>query len=119
VSERSKQPYRAPDAPSFFGSKAPEYITDALSGGSVQETGVFSPKAVAGLVRRCQSGQATGFRENQALVAVLSTQLWHDQFVATRVYPRMLDIRAADVVLQDSRSASYSDASALNPPSYA
>ena len=102
VSGRGKQPYRAPDAPSFFGPSAPEYIADALSGASLQESGVFSPTAVAGLVRRCQSGRATGVRENQALVAVLSTQLWHDQFVARPVYPRMLDIDAADVVLQDA-----------------
>jgi asparagine synthase (glutamine-hydrolysing) len=102
ASARGKQPYRAPDVPSFFGPNAPEYIADALSGGSIQKQGLFSPTAVAGLVRRCQSGQATGFRENQALVAVLSTQLWHDQFVARPVRPRMLDISGADVVLQDA-----------------
>jgi len=102
VSSRGKQPYRAPDAPSFFGPNAPGYIADALSRASLQENGVFSPTAVAGLVRRCQSGRATGVRENQALVAVLSTQLWHDQFVARPVCPRMLDIGAADVVLQDA-----------------
>ncbi len=102
ASARPKQPYRAPDVPSFFAPKAPEYIADALSGASIQATGVFSPTAVAGLVRRCRSGLATGFRENQALVAVLSTQLWHDQFVARPAYPRMLDIAGADVVLQDA-----------------
>ena len=47
-------------------------------------------------------GLATSIRENQALVGVLSTQLWHDQFVERPVYPRMLDIAAADVVLQDA-----------------
>ena len=102
VSARSKQPYRAPDAPSFFGPRAPEYIADALSAGSIQSKGIFSPKAVAGLVRRCQTGLATGFRENQAMVAVLSTQLWHDQFVTRPASPRMLDISKADVVLQDA-----------------
>jgi asparagine synthase (glutamine-hydrolysing) len=102
ASARGKQPYRAPDSPSFFGPNALEYIGDALSAGSIQETGVFSPTAVAGLVRRCQSGRAIGVRENQALVAVLSTQLWHDRFVAQPVNPRMLDVAAADVVLQDA-----------------
>jgi len=106
VSGRGKQPYRAPDAPSFFGPDAPEYIGDALSAGSIQKTGVFSPAAVAGLVRRCQTGRATGVRENQALVAVLSTQLWHDRFVVQPVRPRMLDVAAADVVLQDAISVS-------------
>ena len=102
ISKRGKQPYRAPDAPSFFGPDAPEYIGDALSAGSIRDTGVFSPTAVTGLVRRCQSGRATGVRENQALVAVLSTQLWHDRFVAQPVNPRMLDVAGADVVLQDA-----------------
>ncbi len=102
VSSRVKQPYRAPDAASFFGAGAPEYIADALSATSIQKKGVFSPKAVTGLVRRCRSGLATSIRENQALVGVLSTQLWHDQFVERPVYPRMLDIAAADVVLQDA-----------------
>jgi len=119
VSERRKQPYRAPDAPSFFGPTAPAYIAEALSAGSIQKTGIFSPASVAGLVRRCQSGQATSFRENQALVAVLSTQLWHDQFVVQPVNPRMLDIRAADVVLQDSTAFSYAESSNVAPPSYA
>ncbi len=36
------------------------------------------------------------------MVAVLSTQLWHDQFVTRPVSPRMLDISGADVVLQDA-----------------
>jgi asparagine synthase (glutamine-hydrolysing) len=102
VSGRAKQPYRAPDASSFFGPAAPEYVADALSLDSIQKKGLFSPKAVAGLARRCKSGLATGFRENQALVAILSTQLWHDQFISKPVSPRMLDVGEADVVLQDA-----------------
>ncbi|HEX6629023.1 MAG TPA: asparagine synthase (glutamine-hydrolyzing) [Gemmatimonadaceae bacterium] len=102
VSARAKQPYRAPDASSFFGPTAPEYVADALSLDSIQKKGLFSPKAVAGLARRCKSGLATGFRENQALVAILSTQLWHDQFISKPVFPRMLDVAQADVVLQDA-----------------
>ena len=101
VSSRGKQPYRAPDASSFFGANAPEYVADALSPESIRRTGVFSSRAVDGLVRRCKAGRATGFRENQALVAVLSTQLWHDQFVAGSVASPMLDVDAADVVVQD------------------
>lgn len=101
IAARPKQPYRAPDVPSFFGPKAPQYIAAALSPDSIKGTGVFSAKAVGGLVRRCESGLATGFRENQALLAVLSTQLWHDQFVTRAASPRMLDIAKADVVLQD------------------
>ena len=42
---------------------------------------IFNPDAVAGLVRRCRAGLATGVGENQALVAILSTQLWHREFL--------------------------------------
>jgi hypothetical protein len=38
---------------------------------------------VSALVRRCESGRATGFAESQALVGILSTQLWHNAFVRT------------------------------------
>jgi len=87
VTERGKQPYRAPDAPAFFGKNAPEYIQEMLSPDAVRRTGIFDSAAVAGLVRRCATGRVTGFAENQALVAILSTQLWHHEFFNRRYTP--------------------------------
>ena len=84
LAERPKQPYRAPDAPAFFGAHEPAYVADLLSDEAIASTGLFDPRAVAGLVRRCRSGKATGFRENQAIVAILSSQLWHAAFAAQR-----------------------------------
>lgn len=81
VSARPKQPYRAPDVPAFFGPGHPAYVDELLDEASVRRAGIFDPRAVAGLVRRCRAGAATGFGENQALVAVLSTQLWYDSFL--------------------------------------
>jgi asparagine synthase (glutamine-hydrolysing) len=80
VTARHKQPYRAPDAPAFFGARPPEYVLDLLSESSIRRVGLFDPAAVEGLVRRAQSGRVTGFGENQALVGILSTQLWHETF---------------------------------------
>jgi asparagine synthase (glutamine-hydrolysing) len=80
VHERPKQPYRAPDAPAFFGAGQPDYVEELLGEASLRRTGIFAPDAVAGLVRRGRAGRVTGFAENQALVAILSTQLWYDQF---------------------------------------
>lgn len=105
ISGRGKQPYRAPDAPSFFAPGAPSYIADMLSETSVRSVGVWSPQAVEGLVRRCRSGNAISFRENQALLAVLSTQLWHHQFVASAPSTASLDVNAADVVMHESSPA--------------
>ena len=90
LARRPKQPYRAPDVPAFFGPRPPEYVAELLEPASVKRGGIFHPTAVAGLVRRCQSGVATGVREGQALVAILSTQLWQREFLqapATRRAP--------------------------------
>jgi asparagine synthase (glutamine-hydrolysing) len=105
--DRVKQPYRAPDAASFFAPDAPEYVAEMLSEDAIRKSGIWSPRAVAGLVRRCRSGDANSFRENQALVAVLSTQLWQHQFVQSpRLAPsQTLDLDAADVLLLDAVAA--------------
>src|SRR6266699_3603909 len=81
ITGRLKQPYRAPDVPAFFGGTEPEYVGELLDAASVRRTGIFNPDAVAGLVRRCRARLATGVGENQALVAILSTELWHREFL--------------------------------------
>lgn len=80
VTRRPKQPYRAPDARAFFASRSPEYVRELLEPKVVERTGLFDAGAVAGLVRRCLSERPLGVRENQALVGILSTHLWHQQF---------------------------------------
>jgi asparagine synthase (glutamine-hydrolysing) len=102
VAQRGKQPYRAPDAASFFGKNRPEYIDELLDPIALADTGFFEPKAVAGLIRRCEAGRVTGFAENQALVAILSTQLWHRQFCSTTASHTAPTFGDADVRLQES-----------------
>jgi asparagine synthase (glutamine-hydrolysing) len=80
VAQRPKQPYRAPEAAAFFANE-PEWVTERLSAEAVRSVGIYDERAVAGLVRRCRAGRATGFRENMALMGVLSTQVWHETFV--------------------------------------
>jgi asparagine synthase (glutamine-hydrolysing) len=89
VARRPKRPYRAPDAPAFFGARPPAYVAELLEPGSLSRTGVFDSRAVAGLVRRCRAagGNATGVRESQALVAILSTELWHREFFGASAAP--------------------------------
>jgi asparagine synthase (glutamine-hydrolysing) len=83
VASRPKLPYRAPVVSPFFGSEAPEWVADSLSPAALARTGIWDPKRVEGLLRRCRAGRATGVREGMALVGILSTQLWHAAFVAT------------------------------------
>lgn len=103
VSGRTKQPYRAPDAVAFFGKGAPAYVADLLSHDALRRTGVFDPDAVLRLVRRCAEGRAHSVRENQAAVAVLSTQLWLDRFRTTDG-ARALDPAGADVMLLEQEA---------------
>ncbi|HEY3594977.1 MAG TPA: asparagine synthase (glutamine-hydrolyzing), partial [Polyangiaceae bacterium] len=52
---RKKQPYRAPDALSFIGAGAPDWVDDLLSESSVRGVGVFEPRAVTQLWTKCKN----------------------------------------------------------------
>jgi asparagine synthase (glutamine-hydrolysing) len=83
ITQRTKQPYRAPDCESFFADGQPlPYVAEALSSSSLRDAGCFDPQAVARLVEKCRTGAAIGFADNMSFVTVLSTQLLHRQFVA-------------------------------------
>lgn len=102
LGNRPKQPYRAPDVPAFFHPAQPDYVDAMLGESEVLRTGLFDARAVSGLVRRCRAGKATGFRENQALVAILSTQLWFHRFVGRYDAGVPLPLEGADVVLWEA-----------------
>jgi hypothetical protein len=87
-----------PDVPSFFGEHAPAYVADALSPDGHGASGLFEPRPVAGLRRRCQANRVTGFRENQAFVAILSTQLCHEEFFGAKRPSLSLPLDRADVL---------------------
>ncbi|MHB8893970.1 MAG: asparagine synthase (glutamine-hydrolyzing) [Candidatus Geothermincolia bacterium] len=81
VIRRTKQPYRAPDAKSFFGGKRHAYVEDLLSESALTRTGYFDPKAVGMLAAKCARSPVLGFKDNMAIVGVISTQLLHDRFI--------------------------------------
>jgi asparagine synthase (glutamine-hydrolysing) len=78
---RPKQPYRAPDGKSFFGTAEADYAQDLLSPEEIRRSGLFDPRAVGMLVSKFQNSRPTGIKDNMALVAVLSTQLVVHQFI--------------------------------------
>ncbi|MDQ2940381.1 MAG: asparagine synthase (glutamine-hydrolyzing) [Actinomycetota bacterium] len=90
---RSKQPYRAPEVTPFFSAGSPAWVEESLSPEALQETGIWDETRVAGLLKRCRAGKATGFREGMALIGVLSTQLWHRAFFSAGLgdYPPETD----------------------------
>jgi asparagine synthase (glutamine-hydrolysing) len=81
IGNRTKQPYRAPDCQSFVGAAAPAYVGHRLSGADIAAAGYFDAGAVAKLAAKCRNQRNLGFRDNMAFVGVLSTQLWHREFV--------------------------------------
>ncbi|HEX7136873.1 MAG TPA: asparagine synthase (glutamine-hydrolyzing) [Vicinamibacterales bacterium] len=82
VRARKKQPYRAPDAKSFFTDGAPlDYVAELLSTNRLNEHGVFNPTAVGRLFTKVSAGQVIGTKDNMAVVGILSTQLLVDRFI--------------------------------------
>jgi asparagine synthase (glutamine-hydrolysing) len=85
ILSRPKQPYRAPDAPSFVGTAGENgYVGQALSPESVRTAGIFDADGVSQLLAKCRSrvdqGQFSN-TDNMAFVGVLSTQLLWDLYV--------------------------------------
>lgn len=83
IIHRPKQPYRAPDAQCFVGPDTPAVVEHALSPEGIAAAGVFDPAPVLQLLNKCRRSTATPSNtDNMALMAVLSTQLLHQRFIA-------------------------------------
>jgi asparagine synthase (glutamine-hydrolysing) len=102
VNSARKPSYRAPDAQSFFLPTSPSWIGDHLTSEALRRVGIFSPAAVGGLMRRCRAGLSPALGENQAMVGVLSTQLWYYQFIESALLIPALPAGEASVLLGDS-----------------
>jgi len=88
IVQRQKQPYRAPEATSFFrnGRAAADYVDELLSEQRLRLDGIFDPSAVQRLVAKVRTGRATGVKDNMALIGILSTELLVDHFIRTSPY---------------------------------
>ena len=81
---RHKQPYRAPDAAAFLQGNAPDYVNQLLGRECLAGYGYFDPDKVGHLVAKLRRPRVNAARDNMAFVGILSTQLWHRQFVQGR-----------------------------------
>lgn len=83
ILRRPKQPYRAPDAASFFLDAAPDWVKAATDPASLKAAGIFSPEAVGRLVEKCrrERGQVMSNTDNMRILAVLSTMCLHTAFI--------------------------------------
>jgi asparagine synthase (glutamine-hydrolysing) len=83
IIKRPKQPYRAPDAASFFCGDSPDWAKELTSESTLRKAGIFVPDAVARLIAKCRlvKGSKMSNTDNMRIVAVLSTMLVHHQFI--------------------------------------
>jgi len=87
VTARPKQPYRAPDASSFFsGGSTVDWLQEILAPQVVADAGIFAPAIVAGLLRKCETREGLGMSntDNMRIVAVVSTMLLYNQMIVGR-----------------------------------
>ena len=81
ITKRSKQPYRAPIAGSFFNLKSPTYISDILSSTSLQSYGLFNPQKVNLLINKMYLQENISEVDQMAIAGIVSTQLLYKMFI--------------------------------------
>ncbi len=83
ILKRPKQPYRAPDASSFFSSAKRDWIESLTSASALAEAGVFDAAMVSSLFAKCArvEGKNMSNTDNMRVLAILSTQLVHSYFI--------------------------------------
>jgi asparagine synthase (glutamine-hydrolysing) len=81
ILRRHKQPYRAPDAATFLGESVPDYVSELTSPATLKNYGYFDPDRVGRLIASLRRSEQKGSRNNMAFMGILSTQLWHREFL--------------------------------------
>jgi len=83
ILQRPKQPYRAPDAGSFFNAGSRGWVDDLLSEKNLKEAAVFSPDAAVRFTEKCRRvrGLKMSNTDNMRMVAIISTMLVHHHFI--------------------------------------
>ena len=82
IIQRQKQPYRAPITPSLPGPARPGESTACLTPRALVDAGLFDAGRVGRLLAKADQGRPLSEVDQMALVAVLSAQWLHRQFVA-------------------------------------
>lgn len=80
ISQRHKQPYRAPNVSASQDALFGGELSDYLSEQTINNTGIFDAKKVVFLLKKARSGKPLNTAESQALTGILTTQILHQQF---------------------------------------
>jgi asparagine synthase (glutamine-hydrolysing) len=78
---RTKQPYGAPNKEGFFENGMPRgNIAPYIDTSVIESSGLFEPKMVETLIRKCAESSRLGFRDNSAFIGIISTQILLSKF---------------------------------------
>ncbi len=81
IAKRPKRPYGAPNKEAFFDSGNASRVSCWLSEEKLKQANIFASRKVQRLIKKCKSSAVSGFRDNAAFLAILSTQLLYELFV--------------------------------------
>ena len=82
ITNRPKQPFRAPIHRAFFNETPAEYVEELLSPSALRASGFFNPQAVDHLVAKLKQGLTLSETDDMALAGIISTQLVERQFLS-------------------------------------
>jgi asparagine synthase (glutamine-hydrolysing) len=77
--QRPKKGLATPHSTWWCSDQLPAWAEEALHPAALQETGYFNPATVAHLRQKHQNGRAN---HSRLLTGILTSQLWHDQFLS-------------------------------------
>ena len=82
ITNRPKQPYRAPIGQTFLSEDSPELIRELLDQTKLREYGYFNPNAIGRLLKQMKEpGKNISAKDDMALAALVSVQLLHFHFI--------------------------------------
>ena len=82
ITNRPKQPYRAPIASLLNNDETPGYIEEILSADILKSYGIFNPKKVSDLITKTRRQTIIPEVDQMAIAAILSTQLLYKMFIS-------------------------------------
>jgi asparagine synthase (glutamine-hydrolysing) len=93
ITQRTKQPYRAPIQQTFKSHFQTGYIKDILSQQSVNDANLFDYAKIVHLIKKIESGISTSETEGMAITGLISSQLIYSQFVKSFPYKKNPDTK--------------------------
>jgi asparagine synthase (glutamine-hydrolysing) len=98
ITKRTKQPYRAPIADSFFNAGSPAYISESLSEENLRSFGLFNHLKVKRLIDKISLQKNISEVDQMAIAGILSTQLLYKMFILDPIAPAMNNLANVKII---------------------